>query len=123
MWTKLAKMSVREAMITIAGKPGYGEQPRWLGKVADAANISKRAARSLWRGEIYSDNHRAVRAVREAAERRQRELARQEARSLASQYLSIAEGLNAKDPDFHSADIAALVHAARILGGKDRTGN
>lgn len=121
MWTKLAKMSVREAMIVIAGKPGYGEQPRWFEKIADVANISKRAARSLWRGEIQSDDHRAARAVKQAAERRQLELARQEARSLASQYLSIAEGLNAKDPDFYSSDVAALVHAARILGAQDRS--
>lgn len=120
MWSKVAKMSVREAMITIAGTPGYGEQPRWLQKVADAANISKRTARSLWRGEIYSAGHRAVRAVREAAERRQLELARQEARSLADQFQTIAGALGAKDPDFHSEDINSLVHAARILRGLDR---
>ena len=121
MWVKFAKMSVRDAMIAIAGKPGYGEQPRWLEKVANAANISKRAARSLWRGEIHSDDHRAARAVRDKA--RQLELAKQEARSLASQYLSIAESLNAKDPDFYRADVAALVHAARIIGSVDRTGD
>lgn len=120
MWTKLAKMSVREAMITIAGKPGYGEQPRWLEKVANAANISKRAARSLWRGEISSDDHRAARAVRDAAYRHQLEQARREARSLAHQYQSIADALNAKDPDFYSEDIAALIGAARTLRNVDR---
>jgi hypothetical protein len=123
VWTKFAKMSVRDAMISIAGKPGYGEQPRWLEKVADAANISKRAARSLWRGEIQSDNHRAARAVKEAAYRRQLELARRDARSLANQYQSIADALNAKDPDFHREDIAALISAARALSNVDRTGD
>lgn len=83
MWTKLAKMSVREAMIELVGKPGYGEQPRWFEKVANAANISKRTARALWRGEIQDHNHRAIVAVRRAAELA---AARKETAALAAQF-------------------------------------
>lgn len=118
MWTKFAKMSVREAMISIAGKPGYGEQTRWFDKVASAANISRRAARSLWRGEVSNDDHRAVKAVRQAA---RIEEARKEARALADQYQAIIGGMRARDEEFYSAEIAHLERLVRVIGGLDRT--
>lgn len=117
MWTKLAKMSVREAMILVAGKPGYGEQPRWFERVAHAANISKRAARSLWRGEIQDHNHRAALAVRRAAEIA---AARQETKALAAQYQSIIGGMRAQDENFYRAEIDRLERLVRVIGGLDR---
>lgn len=117
MWTKFAKMSVREAMISIAGKPGYGEQPQWFGKVARAANISQRAARSLWRNEISNDDHRAVRAIRRAAQVAE---AKREARALADQYQKVIGGMRAQDENFYSAEIARLERLVRIIGGLDR---
>lgn len=119
MWTKLAKMSVRDAMILIAGKPGYGEQPRWLQRVADAANISRRAARSLWRGEIDNKNHRASIAVQRAAEIAQ---ARKEALALSDKYQSMIGGMRAQDEDFFSAEIDRLERLVRVIGALDRAG-
>ncbi len=122
MWTKFAKMSVREAMITIAGKPGYGEQPRWFGKIADAANISKRMARSLWRGEILSPDHRAVRAIeREARRIKQEQEARAEAIALARLHQKAIGGMRAVDPDFFREEIARLERLVERIGVQDRT--
>lgn len=110
-------MCVREAMITLAGKPGHGEQPRWLEKVANAANISKRAARDLWRGDISDHNHRAAIAIRTAVELKQ---VRAEKAAIEAQLQTIVGGLNARDPDFHSEDIASLVLALRAFRNVDR---
>lgn len=117
MWTKFAKMSVREAMISLAGKPGYGEQPQWFDRIANAANISKRAARSLWRNEISNDDHRAARAVRRAAQIAE---ARREARALADQYQRIIGGMRAQDENFYRSEIDRLERLVRIVGGLDR---
>lgn len=118
MGTFWNQMSAREAMITLAGKPGHGEQPRWLEKVANAANISKRSARDLWRGDISDHNHRAAVAVHHAVELKR---TRAEKAALEAQLQTIIGGLNARDPDFHSEDIASLVLAVRALRNVDRT--
>jgi hypothetical protein len=120
MLSKWAKMSVREAMIAIEGRtPGHGELPNMLVSIAKKAGISFRTARSLWQGTIKNpEEHLAAREVRRLA---QIATAQREARDLASQYETIAERLNANDPDFYSADALALVHAARVLRGLDRT--
>lgn len=119
MLGKFAKMSAREAMINIAGKPGYGEQPRWLETVADAVGISARTARSLWRGEISDPEHWAVRAVRREAEIK---AARKEVAALAEQYQAIAGGMRAQDENFYRVEIDRLERLARIIGGLDRAG-
>lgn len=109
-------MSIRADMMTIAGVPGHGEQPRWLKRVADAANISKRAARSLWRGEIQSPDHRAYIAVTREAERLEQQRAyKAEKIALAALYDQLAERLRASDETFHSPQLAALEHLARAL--------
>lgn len=114
------QMSMREAMITIAGTPGFGEQPKWLEKVANAANISKRAARSLWRGEIHNPRHRAVVAVIREAERLEQQRAyKAEKAALAALYDQLAERLRASDETFHSPQLAALEHLARALRTQD----
>lgn len=118
MLGKFAKMSVREAMIAIGGKPGFGEQSRWLEAVAKAAGTSVRTARSLWRGEINDPSHWAVRAVQREAEI---QAARKEAQALARQYQTIAGGMRAQDENFYSAEIDRLERLARIIGGLDRT--
>lgn len=113
------KMSTREAMITLAGKPfSYGEQKRWLQCVADRANISVRAARSLWRGEISDQNNRAAVAVQRALELKQ---ARAEAKALAAQYQSIIGGMRRADENFYSADIDRLERIVDRLGTSDRS--
>lgn len=94
----------------------HGELPRWLFTIARKTGLSFRMVRSVWNGEIADPKHRAVTAINQKAV----EAGRREASILASQFETIAGGLNAKDPDFHSADVSALVHAARILRGLDR---
>lgn len=112
-------MSARQAMIDLAGvPPQYGEQPRWLSNVAKRIGASYRTARSIWNGEIKNpETHWAVKRLREEAELAK---ARREAAFLASQFESIAGSLNAKDQDFYSADVAALIDAARVIRGLDR---
>jgi hypothetical protein len=120
MLEKLSKMSARQAMIDLVGvPPQHGEQPRWLANVAKKIGASYRTARSLWNDEIKNpDQHWAVKRLRREAELAK---ARREADALASQFESIAGSLNAKDQDFYSADIAALIDAARVIRNVDRT--
>jgi len=123
VWTKLTKMTVREAMIELAGKPGYGEQPDWFEKIANVANISCRQARSLWRGEI-SEEHRAAKALKAAVKRRQDQQdladARQETAALAARYIKAIGGMRAQDEDFFSAEIDRLERLVDRLGVLDR---
>jgi hypothetical protein len=121
MLEKWSRMSARDAMIGLAGRPPmHGELPRWLESVAKSVGISFRTARAIWNGEISNPDHLAIKELKRLAVV---ESARREAALLAQRFETIAGGLNAKDPDFHSADVSALVHAARILRGLDRTGD
>lgn len=69
--------------------------------------------KALWYGEIDDPMHWAARDIRRTAELI--ELGRQETEALAAQYQTIIGGLHARDPDFHSEDIASLVDAVRAL--------
>jgi hypothetical protein len=123
-----AMSSVQAAIETIAG-PYRGNRKSWLAGVSrSVAGVSYRTVKALWYGEITNEEHLAAQAIKREAtlklQSAQREAtlrqARQEARDLATRFETIAGGLNATDPDFHSADVAALVHASRILRGLDR---
>jgi hypothetical protein len=46
--------------------------------------------------------------------------ARAEAARLATQFENVAGALNAKDQDFYSSDVLALINAARALRGLSR---
>ena len=119
MSEKSSKMSTREAMIRLAGRPpGYGELPRWLSKIAKSAGISFRTARSLWNEEISDPEHLAAKAVRQQA---QIEEARRDAKVVANFFTSHAQALANIDPDFHREQIDAFVAAARAISGRDRT--
>lgn len=120
MLEKLSKMSVRSAIITVAGShPEWGGQKRWLMNAAKKVQgVSFRTMRSLWLNEISDPNHWAAREVKRQAEIIK---ARREAADLATQFESIAGAMNATDPDFYSADATALLQAARIVRGLDRT--
>lgn len=118
MLEKSSKMSVRQAMIEVAGSPpGYGEQPRWLCTVAGKIGSSYRTARSLWLGEIKDPDHWAAKAVRHEAAIA---TAKREAAELAQQFEKLAGKLNAKGQNSYSADVAALLDAARVIRGLDR---
>lgn len=122
MLEKLPKMSAREALINLAGRPpAYGEQPRWLQYVAKLAGITPRTARSLWNDEIKKADHQGMKLVHRALEDRQRiEEARRDAATVADIFHRHAQALVAIDPDFHRPTIDAFVEAARVIGRRDR---
>ncbi len=110
---------VRKEIAVVAGPREWGDtRESWLSRVTrKIPTVSYRTVKALWYGEIQSDDHWAAREIRRAAEVIE---GRREASSLARQFETIAGALNAKDQDFHSADVSALIHAARILRGLDR---
>jgi len=101
---------------TIAG-PRLASDTResWLARAARRAGITFRQCRALYYRETIDPKHSVGTRVQEAAR-----AARDEARQLASQFESLAGSLNAKDADFHSEDVAALIDAANRLRGLDR---
>lgn len=110
---------MRELVAAVAGPREWGEtRESWLARSARMAGVTYRQAKAVFYGEITDDDHRSVRRMKQAA----RELrGRREAQELAAQFESIARSAHEADTDFHSEDVAALVHAARILRGFDRT--
>lgn len=87
----------------------------WLARAARKAGISFRQCRALYYGETTDPKHSIGSRVQSAADQ-----ARKEAQELAARFEGIAGALNAKDADFHSEDVVALIHAARALRGVDR---
>lgn len=107
---------MRELITAVAGpRLDTDNRDSWLRRAARLAGTSYRQARALFYGEITDPHHRTVSKFKEAA-------GRHEARNLATQFESLAGALNARDSDFHRADIDALISAARALSGLDRTG-
>ena len=102
--------------IALIAGPYNGNRKSWLGRAAYRAKISYRQVKALYYGETADPKHSVASSVLKAAE-----AARREASQLASQFETIAGGLNARDPDFHSEDIAALISAARAIRDLDRT--
>lgn len=123
MLEKLPKMSAREAMIDLVGRPpAYGEQPRWLQRVADRVGISARMARSIWNGEINKPDHWAVRSVERAREDQVKiEEAKRDALTVAEIFDRHAQRLAEIDEDFHRPAIDAFLEVARVIGRRDRT--
>jgi hypothetical protein len=108
---------MRELVAAVAGPQlETDNRESWLRRAARQAGTSYRQARALFYGEIIDPHHRTVTIFREAA-------GRHEARNLASQFENLARSLDVRDSDFHSADIVALLSAARALRGLDRTGD
>ena len=111
--------SMRELVAVVAGERGWGEtRESWLARAARHAGVSYRQTKALFYGEITDPEHRAARRMKAAAEKD----GKQEAEALAQRFETIARSINAADQDFHSADVAALLHAARALRGLDRAG-
>lgn len=121
MLGKLPKMSTRELMIALSGRPpAHGERLRWLRSLAARLGISPRMARSMWNDEIRRSDHWVIEKVRREAQVQE---ARKEAAALAQQYQSIAGGMRAQDENFYRAEIDRLERLARIIGGLDRAGD
>lgn len=116
----MEKSSVSTEIATVAGSREWGDtRESWLARVPRRVpTVSFRTVKALWYGEIDDPNHWAARDIRRAAEL---VAARQEASALASQLESIAGSLNAKDADFYSADVSALIGTVCKIRGLDRT--
>jgi hypothetical protein len=110
---------MRKAIATVAGPRDWGDtRESWLARVPrKVPTVTFRTVKAIWYGEIDDPEHWAARDIRRAAELIE---GRKETAALAAQYQTILGGLNARDPDFHSPDIAALVSALRALGYMDR---
>jgi enoyl reductase-like protein len=117
MWTKSMSVAARQLIIDLAGEPPYGRQVQWFKRIARDANISARAARRLWRGEIHDQNNRDAESVRRAIEIKK---VRAEAQALARQYQAIIGGLRATDPAFFGEEITRLERIVRDIGPVDR---
>ncbi len=101
----------------IAGPlPSHGEQERWFARAARACGLSTRQVEALWRGECKMRQFYIGVKVLGAAEK-----ARAEASALAQRFENAAGALNAKDADFYSSDVLALISAATRLRRLDRT--
>lgn len=113
--------SVRKEIAIVAGPRGWGDtRESWLSRVPrKVSTVTFRTVKALWYGEIDDPEHWAARDIRRAADAIQ--AGRKEAEALAQQYETILGGLNARDPDFHSPEIAALVSALRQLRNVDST--
>ena len=88
----------------------------WLSRAARRSRISYRQIKALYYGQTKDPKTSVALGVLSAAEK-----ARAEASELASKFENLAGSLNAKDQDFYSPDVLALIDAARRLRGLDRT--
>src|ERR1700749_4571694 len=111
--------SVRKEIAVVAGPRDWGDtRESWLARVPrKVSTVSFRTVKALWYGEIDDPEHWAARDIRRAAEAIQ--AGRKDVEALATQYETIIGGLNARDPDFHSPEIAALLGALRQLRDVD----
>lgn len=101
----------REQIEAVAG-PYSGNRKGWLSRAARKSGATYRQVKALYYGEMTDPKLSVAEGVLAAA--------RLEAMALASQFESIARGLNATDSDFHCHDITALLDTARKLRGLGR---
>lgn len=104
----------RDEIALVAG-PYDGNRKGWLSRAARKSGATYRQIKALYYGETTDPKLSVAESVLAAA--------RVEAMALASQFESIAGGLNATDSDFHCHDINALIDTARKLRGLDSAGN
>ena len=93
----------------------------WLARAARKASLSLRHIQSLYYGQVTDPKFSVAASIINAANQAKIEEARRNVAQVAGLYLSHAEKLEAIDADFHREQIDALVNAARILSGRDRS--
>jgi hypothetical protein len=100
----------------VAGPMRPGDtRESWLARAARKSRVSYRQIKALWYGQTTDPRTSTALGVLSAAEK-----ARAEASELASRFESLAGAMNASDQDFFSADVLALIDAARSLRRLDR---
>lgn len=111
---------MRKDIAILAGPRDWGvTRESWLARVPEKVQtVTYRTVKALWYGEISDPEHWAARDIKRAADLLR---AQQQASQLASQFESIARGLDVTDAEFHRNTIAQLLSAAGKLRGEDRT--
>lgn len=93
----------------------------WLARAARKAAVPHRHIKALFYGEMADPKYSVAYKVLSAAQKARIEAAKLDASALSGKFETIAEGMLNADKDFYSADAAALLDAARILRGVDRS--
>ena len=105
----------REYIAQAAGPMKIGDtRESWLARAARASRVSYRQIKSLYYGQTNDPKASIAIGILCAAEK-----ARSEASDLASKFESLAGQINATDQNLYSADVLALINAARALRGLD----
>lgn len=101
----------------VAGPMQSGDtRESWLARAARRSRLSYRQIKALYYGQTKDPKTSVALSILSAADK-----ARTEASALATRFESLAGGLNAKDADFYSSDVLALIDAARALRRVDRS--
>lgn len=106
---------MRELVTAVGGLLEEGENRKsWLVRVSECAGISFRVAAAAFYGEQMS---------KETENKLKAAAGIHEAQILARRFEHLVTSLSHRDQDFHGEDIAALVHAARLLRGLGGAGD
>lgn len=92
----------------------------WLARAARRADVSFRHIKAMFYGELKDPKYSVAYKVLSAAQRARIDAAKLDASALSSKFETIAAGMLNADQDFYSADVTALLNAARMLRGMDR---
>lgn len=106
----------------IAG-PYTGNKKGWLSRAAIKANATYRQIKGLYYGEYRNPSHALAKSILTAAEQARIQEARRDALATANLLHRHAEMLASTDPDFHRDSIDAFREVARVLGGKNSSGD
>lgn len=110
---------VRREIAIVAGPREWGDtRESWLARVTRRVpTVSFRTVKSLWYGEIQSDDHWAARDIRRVADEIQ---ARKEDLANADRIQSVIQIYRAQDAEFYCSEIARLERVVRRTVGEDQ---
>jgi hypothetical protein len=110
----------REEILAIAGLFQAGDtRESWLARAARKADITHRHIKAIFYGEMKDPKYSVAYKILSAAQKARVDAAKLDASALSSKFETIAGGMLNADKDFYSADVAALINAARLLRGMD----
>lgn len=106
MLQKTYSANGRELILAVAGPRRGINLKGMLADVAREAKITPRMAQSVWYGAIRDPEHRSIRRLEAARDRR--------ARAVPAGFREIAERLRLADEEFHLPTIRALCEMADV---------
>jgi hypothetical protein len=110
----------QEQIAVIAG-PYEGNRKGWLSRAARKANTTYRAIKGLYYGEYTNPSLSTAQSILSAADQARIQEAQKDAQFVAEVFSRHAQTLANVDADFHRPSIDALIEAARVIGGRDRS--